>query len=63
MKKLTYFEYLQAIEHKAQALDISGTDVEKGIFAFSQNYFDIKFNVKSNPEYLEDLAEAQLLAS
>lgn len=62
-KRLTYFEYLQAIEHKAQALDISGTDVEKGIFAFSQNYFDIKFNVKSNPEYLEDLAEAQLLAS
>ena len=62
-KTLTYFEYLQAIENKAQACGISGTDVEKGIFAFSKNYFDNKFNVISNPEYSEDLAEAQLLVS
>lgn len=62
-KKLTYFEYLQAIENKAQVYGISGTDVEKGIFAFSKNYFDNKFNVISNPEHSEDLAEAQLLAS
>ena len=62
-KKLTYFEYLQAIEHKAQAFGISGTDVEKGIFAFSKNYFDNNFNVLSNPEYSEDLSEAQLLSS
>ena len=61
-KELSYFEYLDAIENKAQECGISGTDVEKGIFAFSKNYFDIKFNLKSDIEYTEDLQEAKLLS-
>jgi hypothetical protein len=62
-KKLSYFEYLDAIENKAQEFGISGTDVEKGIFAFSKNYFDIKFNLKNSMEYKEDISEARSLSS
>lgn len=62
-RKLSYFEYLDAIENKAQEFGISGTDIEKGIFAFSKNYFDINFNLKSDTEYTEDLQEAKLLSA
>ena len=62
-KKLSYYEYLDAIENKAQEFGISGTDVEKGIFAFSKNYFDNKFNLKNSIEYKEDISEARSLSN